>query len=162
MLDLKIIRTYTDKSVTHGMLMVDGRLIGHTMEQPQGGGTFGKCIENGCYAGKIVYTEYSPFTIKLKHCGRRADACIIPRGEYECITEGICIGRRGKNERYALHDCDKVFGALTKAIQQHICQGDRKISVTIKDDDFIEKTSKWRKIVDETEDEDFFDDEEWN
>ena len=72
--------------------------------------------------------------------GRRFDSCLIPQGDYEKIMRGICIGRNEANNRYALKDCDKVFRALERALQNHICKGDGKISVEIIDDAFIEKT----------------------
>ena len=48
------------------------------------------------------------------------------------------------------------------ALQNHICKGDRKISVEIIDDAFIEKTDSWRQICDETEDDDFFNEDDWD
>ena len=83
MLEVKIVRTYADRSVTKGLLIVDGKQIGHTMEKPQQSGAFGKCLDVGAYHGKIVCTQYSPFTIKVTCCGRRFDSCLIPQGDYE-------------------------------------------------------------------------------
>ena len=160
MLEIKIVRTYADRSVTKGLLFADGKMIGHTMEKPQQNGAFGKCLDVGSYHGKIVCTEYSPFTIKVTKCGRRFDTCLIPRGEYESIVRGICVGRN--DSHYSLNNCDKVFSSLEKILQQHICRGDRKISVEIIEDAFIEKTDSWRQICDETEDDDFFNEDEWN
>ena len=117
---------------------------------------------SGAYHGKIVCTQYSPFTIKVTCCGRRFDSCLIPQGDYEKIMRGICIGRNEANNRYALKDCDKVFRALERSLQNHICKGDRKISVEIIDDAFIEKTDNWRQICDETEDDDFFNEDDWD
>ena len=162
MLEVKIVRAYADRSVTKGLLIVDGKQIGHTMEKPQQSGAFGKCLDVGAYHGKIVCTQYSPFTIKVTCCGRRFDSCLIPQGDYEKIMRGICIGRNEANNRYALKDCDKVFRALERALQNHICKGDRKISVEIIDDAFIEKTDSWRQICDETEDDDFFNEDDWD
>lgn len=159
MLEIKIVRTYSDRSVTKGLLFADGKMIGHTMEKPQQSGVYGKCLDVGEYHGKIVCTEYSPFTIRVTKCGRRFDTCLIPKGEYESIVRGICIGRN--DSHYSLNNCDKVFSTLEKILQQHICRGDRKISVVIADDAFIERVNSWRPNDDETADEDFFNDDEW-
>ena len=65
MLTIEIKRTYSDRSVTRGILTVDDTPIGVTMEAPRRPGMMGKCLLPGEYSAKLVCTEYSPFTVKI-------------------------------------------------------------------------------------------------
>jgi hypothetical protein len=160
MLTIEIKRTYSDRSVTRGILIVDGTPIGVTMEAPRRVGMMGKCLPPGEYSAKLVCTEYSPYTVKIIVRGSVYNNYLIPRTEYESLNRGICIGKPIDRGLYSLKESDKVFNRLVQKIQQHICKGDRKIKVVIYEDPLLEEVEQFRDNPDEFE-EDFFEEGVW-
>ena len=161
MLTIEIKRTYSDRSVTRGILTVDDTPIGVTMEAPRRPGMMGKCLPPGEYFAKLVCTEYSPFTVKIIVRGAVFNNYLIPRTEYESLNRGICIGKPVDKSLYSLKESDKVFNRLVQKIQQYICKGDRKIRVVIYEDPQLEEVDQYRDNTDEIID-DPFEDEDWD
>ena len=161
MLTIEIKRTYSDRSVTRGILTVDDTPIGVTMEAPRRPGMMGKCLLPGEYSAKLVCTEYSPFTVKIIVRGSVFNNYLIPRTEYESLNKGICIGKPVDKSLYSLKESDKVFNRLVQKIQQYICKGDRKIRVVFYEDPQLEVVEQYRDIT-EGDFADPFEDEEWD
>ena len=161
MLTIEIKRTYSDRSVTRGILIVDGTPIGVTMEAPRIPGMMGKCLNPGEYSAKLICTAYSPFTVKIIVRGSVFNNCLIPRTEFESLNHGICIGKPVDKSLYSLKESDKVLNKLVHKIQQHICEGDRKIKVIIYEDPQLEVVEQYRDNTDEIF-EDPFEDEDWD